>query len=430
MQGHAVEAEGTLTKPASRRRGIMLIVISISYQMVFLHGVVMSVIVNDIMLEMNLSPARMGIVGSAYLYAYAFSMLVSGIVAARFGPRRTLAFLFLLSGAGGILFATSDSFATAILGRILTAIGMSATMTSSFTLFGRWYSPKGFAGACSVCFSLGGFGTFFGLDLCSYLNEWYGWRVVFFSVALVTILYGIIMFIVVRDWPPGAHEGAGGTPAVSMRDLAGKLREVAKNRDFWRIAIWFATVVGTYFTLSGLWGVPWLENVYGMARSEAGGIVSLVGAGFILGTPLIMWFATVVLKSYRLIAGWSGVMVVGCSAYMIYNIDSMSIPALLLLFLLFGLFMNAPNTVMYASGRNLFGSEMAGVIGGVFGCAGFLGGAFLQIISGCLLDLGVLWNYSMGGRFAFAFVPFIACGIIGGIAGFGISKKSFPGGGR
>ncbi len=416
--------------PFSLRRRFMFVVLSLVYQLVFLHGVVMTTVANDIMRDMDLTPVRMGWLGSAYLYAYAAVMLVSGVVAAWLGPRKTLTVLYAISGAGGLLFAWSSSFETAALGRAMSGFGMAASMTSAFTLFGRWYAPSAYSRVCAVYFAIGGLGTLIGIGPLSYLSAAWGWRTVFALIALLTLAYAAAIFLAVRDWPPDdvpELAGAGGVRRgdMGLASMWQGVKEVSRNRDFWRMIVWFTSLPGMYFAFCGLWAVPYLERVYRMPHGDAGVITSLVAFGFIIGTPTVSAISDKYLRSYRVPVGAAGALTMLVSAYMIWRIDTMAYAELIVLMLAIGLALNSPNACIYAAARCLFGTRMTGITGGVFGCAAFLGGAAMQIISGWLLDLGELHKWGAAQSYAAAFTPFILCGAVALVAGFTISKDSF-----
>ncbi len=412
------------------RRKVMFLVLSLVYMMVFLHGVAMTVFAKDLMREMDLSQERMGMLGSAYLYAYAGLMLFSGMIAAWVGPRRTLTVLFFVSGMGGIVFSMSASLSVAMLGRALSGLGLAATMTSSFTLFGRWYPPSAYSRVCAYFFAIGGMGALAGIGLLAPLNHLLGWRAVFGGLGVLTVLYAFLLLATVRDWPPGDALIDTGQERVTREDygpavLWQSVKQVARSWDFWRLVVWFVSLPGIYFAFNGLWAVPYLKDVYGMADAEAGLIVSLAALGFIFGSPLVAWLSNNVLHSYRLPVGFSGALTVAGTAVLLLFIDSLGVAALVVLVLAFGMAMNSPNVCAYSAARNLFGTRMAGITGGVFGCSAFIGGALMQILSGSLLDYAKKHQWPVGSGYALAFAPFLLLGLVAALVGFTLSAKSY-----
>ena len=136
----------------------LFFVLSSAYLVVFIQNVAITVVTPDVMQDLGLSSGDMGLLGSVYLYAYALTQVFSGILSTRFGPRRLLSCQFLVAALGGFLFATAHSLPMAVAGRLLNGLGMAGVMSSSFTLFSRWFAPETFSRLCTLFFIAGGMG--------------------------------------------------------------------------------------------------------------------------------------------------------------------------------------------------------------------------------------------------------------------------------
>ena len=136
----------------------LFFVLSSAYLVVFIQNVAITVVTPDVMQDLGLSSGDMGLLGSVYLYAYALTQVFSGILSTRFGPRRLLSCQFLVAALGGFLFATAHSLPMAVAGRLLNGLGMAGIMSSSFTLFSRWFAPETFSRLCTLFFIAGGMG--------------------------------------------------------------------------------------------------------------------------------------------------------------------------------------------------------------------------------------------------------------------------------
>ena len=136
----------------------LFFVLSSAYLVVFIQNVAITVVTPDVMQDLGLSSGDMGLLGSVYLYAYALTQVFSGILSTRFGPRRLLSCQFLVAALGGFIFATAHSLPMAVAGRLLNGLGMAGVMSSSFTLFSRWFAPETFSRLCTLFFIAGGMG--------------------------------------------------------------------------------------------------------------------------------------------------------------------------------------------------------------------------------------------------------------------------------
>ena len=400
--------------------------LALLYMLPYIQSVSMGVVSADLMRSLKLTPDQLGILGSSFLYAYAAVQIVSGMIAARCGPRLTLTLLFLIAAAGCVVFATSESLAGAALGRILCGCGMAATLTSALTVFCRWFPPSSYGRITAWLFSIGGLGSFLATVPLAAVNAGIGWRGVFLGLGIITALGAIWVFAVVRDWPPESEARApagGGRRILTFAVLWGGLKTAARLPDFWKLCAWYVFMSGTFYAFSGLWAGPYLADVHGMSMTEAGGILSMGAVGFVLGNPLLTWLCENRLRSYRLGLGWACVAGFMGVCLLVGLNERLNMPLLYLTTLLLGMAANAPNAIGYAAAKTLFGMRLAGTIGGILGFSSFIGGAFLQVLCGGLLVTAQGFGCSQPGAYAVAFAPFFLCTLIAGYSGFTLTES-------
>ena len=421
-----------MSMSASSYRKYQFGALSLVYLQPFVQGVVMTVAAKDVMREMDLSPDRMGLLGSAYFYAYAPAMLFSGLIAAWIGPRLTMSIMFFASGVGGLLFCLSDTFAAACLGRALTGIGTSVTMTSSLTLFGRWYRGESYSSICAVFFAMGGLGSFFGAGPLAMLNVVWGWRNVFLLIALATLSFAALVFFTVRDWPPPGSErelGLQSTPRapITLALMRDGVRTMSRSRDFWKLALWFAGMAGVYMSFSGLWAIPYLKDVHSLSDGEAGLAVSMFAFGFIVGNPVMSWLSENKIRSNRLTLCLAALAALASFLPMFLLGRGLGYAWIIASILVLGFSINAPNVVVYSSARNLFGSRMTAVASGAMGGMCFVSGAVMQFVCGSLLAAGERLGWSLSDSYTLAFLPYLPCFLLAFLAALTLSSVCDPG---
>lgn len=402
--------------------------LSIVYMLPYIQSVGIGVVSNDLMASLGIGPEQMGALGSSYLYAYAGMQFCSGLIAARLGPRKTMTTLFLITAAGCVIFAGAGSIFTAALGRALCGLGMAATMTSALTAFGRWYPASIYARLTAWLFSIGGMGAFIATAPLSYLNHEVGWRGAYYGIGALTALGALAVFLVVKDWPDSPPPNVPGPaqssrPALTLGLIIGGLKKAVRLRDFWKLCCWYACASGIFYAFHGLWGGPYLRDVYGLTSTQAGGVLAMGAVGFVAGNPLVTWFCERRLKSYRLGLGWACVIGMAAAAPLIFANNKMNMPLLYLLSLSLGMASNAPNAIGYAAARSLFGARLTGTVGGILGFSSFIGGACLQVLCGLLLSLGKAKGYSISASYALAFTPFLPCLLLAAWAAFTLTES-------
>ena len=101
---------------------------ALGYFLSYLMRVINAVIAPDLVRELGLTAADLGLLTSANFLAFAVAQLPLGILLDRYGPRRTEAVLLLFAALGAFLFATAASAPGLIAGRALIGLGTSACL--------------------------------------------------------------------------------------------------------------------------------------------------------------------------------------------------------------------------------------------------------------------------------------------------------------
>ena len=92
----------------------------------------------DLAADLDLSAAGLGLLTSAYLFAFALFQLPLGVLLDRFGPRRVQAALLACAAAGSLLFALGQGIATLASARALIGLGFAGGLMSGFKAVVLW----------------------------------------------------------------------------------------------------------------------------------------------------------------------------------------------------------------------------------------------------------------------------------------------------
>ena len=95
----------------------------------------------DLAREMDMTPATLSLVGSAFFFAYALMQVPTGMLLDRFGPRRTLAVLLIFTCAGAGIFAAGETPGMLAVGRVFMGIGCAGVFTGGFYVMTLWMPP-------------------------------------------------------------------------------------------------------------------------------------------------------------------------------------------------------------------------------------------------------------------------------------------------
>jgi MFS family permease len=234
-----------------------------------------AVIAPELMQEMHITAAGLGLLTSAYFLAFGLFQLPLGLLLDRFGPRRVEASLLLVGAAGSALFALGENLQTLAMGRALIGLGVSACLMASFKAFSQWFPMERMPALTATIMVAGGLGALSASVPVELALPLLGWRGVFFLVAALMVLAaGYLMTV------PDKSAGAQGEGfAQQIRTLGG----IYGNRHFWRFAPQGCVTVGGFMAIQGLWAVPWLIEVNGATRSEAAHVLFLMALAMLLG---------------------------------------------------------------------------------------------------------------------------------------------------
>lgn len=374
----------------------------------------------DIQASFGIGGTLLGVLGSAYFYSYAAMQLPTGLMADSWGPRKTVAVFFVLAGIGSILMGIAPNLALAILGRILVGIGVSTVFVCNFKLLSEWFTVRQFVIMGGVFMTMGGIGALISSAPLAWISTMIGWRMTLVLVGSVTLLMAILVAIFVRNRPSekglppitGTH---GEIPEII--GLMKGLKLVIMAPRFWPIAVWAFCVVGLSFALGGLWGGPYLMQIYGMSKTAAGGVLSTFAFALIMGSPVLGWVANRFGRKPVLVG--CSVIILVVSALLSWFVESMTVPVLYILFFCFFLSGGAVGPILATVAKESFPIAISGTSVGLVNIFPFLGAAVFQVLMGAVLSGGTPgeMHYSVAG-FRYMFLICLAGALVSLVVAF------------
>lgn len=357
----------------------------------WVHRVAPSVMVDGLMREFAVGAAVLGNLSAIYFYSYAALQLPVGMLIDRWGPRRMLTLMAMLTGAGGLVFATADSLAAAYAGRFLIGAGAAFGFVGGLTLATRWFPSDRFAMLAGATMMAGMLGGMLGQGPLAVLVEAVGWRAALTGVALLGFALAASIWLVVRDHPPGAAAVAHGDAArAHSGGVFAGLGRIATRRQNWILALFGGLTSAPLLAFGGLWGVPYVMQVYGAPRAEAAFTVSLLIVGWAVGSPLWGWISD---RSGRRRVP----MATGAALSLLALLGVLYLPGLPLGILGGLLFLSglgaAAMVICYAAARDINPPRAVGTAYGFVNMVVVAAGALFQPLVGWLLDL--YWDGTM-----------------------------------
>jgi sugar phosphate permease len=376
-------------RKALRYRWLIFWVLALSYILVYFHRLCPAVVAVDMMHDLQAGGALLGLLGSAYFYPYALMQLPAGLLSDSWGPRRTITLFFTVAFVGSLLLGLAPSLLWAIVGRTLVGLGVSMLFVPTMKILAEWFRVKEFATMTGILMAMGGVGSLSAATPLALLSTSIGWRLSFVAVGVITLLLAILVWLFVRDrpadlgWPSPSEPQGPSPPADGL--LAG-MKKVLTCPRFWPIAIWFFFDCAVFFSFGGLWGGPYLMQVYGCTKAEAGQILSMLAIGMIVGSPMLSFLSNRIFQGRKPVLMVSGFVLVCLTALLAFATEDLPVAGLYLLCLGLGVFSSAIVVIGFTTTKELFPVQIAGTSTGLVNLFPFAGGAVFQPLLGYILE--------------------------------------------
>jgi sugar phosphate permease len=222
------------------------------------------------------------------------------------------------------------------------------------------------------------------------VSNWLGWRAAFVGIGAVTLILAICIWALVRDRP----EDMGFPPLLDAyapdgqagQSLLYGVNRVLSEKYFWPLAIRNFFGYGTIMGLGGLWGGPYLIDVYGLSKTQAANVLTMIPIGMILGGPFLGWLSDRVFRARKPVMVWG--MFIYLLAWVPLSFWTAQIHPLMLYLVTFvmGLTGCSLMAVNFTAVKELFPKEMAGTATGMANVFPFAGGAVFPPIMGYIMD--------------------------------------------
>jgi sugar phosphate permease len=354
-----------------------------------------AVIAGDLSLDLGLSPDMLGLLGGAFFYSFGLAQLPMGPLLDRFGSRVVISSLACIGAASAVVFAFSTSGSMAILARAGIGVGMAAALMGSYKIFTTWFSPREFATLSGFMISIGSLGAIGATTPLVWLSKAIGWRGAFLCLAATTLLLAAIIYLMLRDYPPGQESPTPQT-TPSGNNLFSGLRTVFSSSLFWRLAPLAFASYGALIAVQGLWGGPYLMHTCGLSKEAASGILLAVPIGVICGSPLWgSWSDRLKRRKLPILLGQGAMLFIFSSLTMELHLPGW---ALLLQFWLLGLTFSS-NFIIYAQVKETFSLSIVGTALTAVNFFLMMGAALFQHIMGVIMNN---WTPAITGAYPLA----------------------------
>src|SRR6201996_916959 len=201
--------KATATRIRWRVMFLVFVIVTISY----LDRTNLSVAAPTLQKQLNLTPTQLGLILSAFSWAYAAAQIPAGLVATWLRPRRT--YLYALWAWCILLALTTpaSSFGAWIAFRIPFGLAEAVTWPAASILLSKWFPRLEYSQAMSLQ-NLGlVIGAAIAPPIVAFIISYWSWQAAFIVTGLAAGLLGTFFYFYTRDEPTD-------DPRVSAEELA------------------------------------------------------------------------------------------------------------------------------------------------------------------------------------------------------------------
>ncbi|HEX7919773.1 MAG TPA: MFS transporter [Bradyrhizobium sp.] len=331
--------------------------------------------------DFGTSPQALASLTAIYHFSFAASQIPVGAAMDRFGVRPVS--LSLLGGTvvGTLVSALATGPASFVLGQLMLGIATSGMLMCPMTLAAKQMSAAKFGLWSGLILSIGNIGMLLSASPLAFVVDQFGWRAGFWISAGFGIVVLIAVFALVPR-QPAAHAD----DSSPLQQMAEVLR-LGLSRGLRGLIALSLVSLGASLVLRGLWGGPWLMDVKGLSRIEAGNLLGLFTLAMIIGPACIGAIdrqfghrRTMVASTHAVAAVLLVLMAAGAPHFPVSNLFGVAVMPTrydLVLLVLIGLATSA-QPLIYGMTRQLVDAKDTGKALSSVNLAFFLGAALLQ----------------------------------------------------
>ena len=197
--------------------------------------------------EFSLHAGDLGLLAGGYFLGFALIQLPLGTWLDRHGPRKVVLRFVAVAVLGCVAFALAHGFGWLLAARVLCGVGVAACLMAPLTGFRRWFTPAVQLRTNSWMLMTGSMGMVASTLPVQWLLPQFGWRPLFWGLA---VLMALSMFVIAWRVPDWSTEDATGTAP------RGSYAPVWRHPYFWQMAPVGFFSYGGMIAVQSLWAGP------------------------------------------------------------------------------------------------------------------------------------------------------------------------------
>jgi len=346
--------------------------------------------------ELGLSVAEMGVLLSAFLWPYAFTLLLAGGLVDRLKPRRVLTISMIVwsiaQGAAGFIV----SYGQFLLARALLGVGEAPMFPTASRVVNDWYHESDQALGVGIWNGAPPLGNAIAPILLTPIMLVFGWRWMFVLMAVLGFILAGIWYAVYRDLD---------SETLTEMDRHYLYHEgVVPEAHPVHAAAW-----GKLFSFQSTWGlvlgffgnvyIGWLFAAWLPGYLEQQRHMSIAKTGFVASVPFLFGLVGSILGGYladrltargmtpiasRKILTVIGLVIMACATFMAAETDSNFIAVASISAAIF--FGQSSSGTSWSLATACAPPNYAASLGAIMDFGGFIGGALAPMVTGFMVQ--------------------------------------------
>jgi sugar phosphate permease len=335
--------------------------------------------------EFHLSPTVMGVVISAFFVGYASMQIPGGMLADKFGARKTMTAGVTLWSIFSVLTGAATSLTNLIWVRVLFGLGEGIHPPAAFKALSSWFNRAERGRASGLVMSSNTLGPMITPLIFAALMGAYGWRRAFWLISIPGFVIAIVVYWYLRDQPE-EH------PRMTARELAEigeeknhdavSFRELLRYKSLWQLFFIYMTWDVTWWGFQA-WLPSYLLKERGFTLLATGAVAGLPFAAGFIGILAAAYISDRTRKPRVVLAS----VLLGNALFMLLTATAANATTAVVFLTATGFFLPAIHGPFWSLFMDLLPSRVIGSSSGFLNTGGQIAGIMAPVIIGALIEL-------------------------------------------
>jgi sugar phosphate permease len=335
--------------------------------------------------EFHLSPTVMGVVISAFFVGYASMQIPGGMLADKFGARKTMTAGVTLWSIFSVLTGAATSLTNLIWVRVLFGLGEGIHPPAAFKALSSWFNGAERGRASGLVMSSNTLGPMITPLIFAALMGAYGWRRAFWLISIPGFVIAIAVYWYLRD-QPAEH------PRMTARELAEigeeknhdavSFRELLRYKSLWQLFFIYMTWDVTWWGFQA-WLPSYLLKERGFTLLATGAVAGLPFAAGFIGILAAAYISDRTRKPRVVLAS----VLLGNAFFMLLTATAANATTAVVFLTATGFFLPAIHGPFWSLFMDLLPSRVIGSSSGFLNTGGQIAGIMAPVIIGALIEL-------------------------------------------